>query len=259
MSASEAVADKYFTVDAVSNISSDDSSVLRSMLDAVEQRTTNWIKNDKWKHHKTVQNQINLSEDVGEYNDIAVYKLLDNDFHPKISIWKVEAFVPEPNSKEILKYYNVPTVRTQFDNDAMSTFYEIPIRLTCVCQMLSVCVRYAHTKQESKENDDSKNEEEPQDDHAPKICMNVCKTLPAAKGWISPRIFMQIVEVKYCKATNEHCTISTFIPNEIVNKKEIREVLQIKDEDLKTNVIGQNLSLYLGVKRVEKTKYTKVT
>ena len=70
---------------------------------------------------------------------------------------------------------------------------------------------------------------------------------------------MQIVEVKYCKATNEHCTISTFIPNEIVNKKEIKGVLQIKDEDLKTNVIGQNLSLYLGVKRVEKTKYTKVT
>ena len=146
MSASEVVADKYFTVDAVSNISSDDSSVLRSMLDAVEQRTTTWIKNNKWKHHKTVKNQIKLSEDIGKYNDIAVYRLLDNDFHPKISIWKVEAFVPEPNSIEILKYYNVPTVGTQFDNDAMSTFYEIPIQLTCVCQMLSVCIRYAHTK-----------------------------------------------------------------------------------------------------------------
>ena len=86
--------------------------------------------------------------------------------------------------------------------------------------------------------------------------MNVCKTTAAAKGWVSPRIFMNIVGIKYCESTNEYCTISTFLPDDLLH---LKSVLKVSDNDTKTNVVGQNLSVYLGVTKVKDCDYTKVT
>ena len=85
--------------------------------------------------------------------------------------------------------------------------------------------------------------------------MNVCKTTKAAKGWVSPRIFINLVGIKYCELTNEYCTISTFLPNDM---NHLKPILKVTENDTKINVVGQNISLYLGVTKTNEN-YTKVT
>lgn len=104
-----------------------------------------------------------------------------------------------------------------------------------------------------EDNDNANN-----DDLNNKICMNVCKTTAAAKGWVSPRIFMNIVGIKYCKITNEYCTISTFCPDQMLTDQ-FKKIYKVTDKDLKDFIVGKNLSLYLGVTRIKDTDYTKVT
>ena len=123
--------DLYYTVNEVTKLSSQDGNKIRNLLNEVEKRTAGWITADEWKHYKTVKNRADLQEDIGKLNQITVYKYTDNDFYPKISIWKVEAFVPETDSNKIFSYYNVPGLRTQFDTGTM-TFYEIPLKLCFV-------------------------------------------------------------------------------------------------------------------------------
>lgn len=124
--------DVYYTIDQVTKLSSEDGNKLRDLLNEVEKRTASWIKKDEWKYYKSVKNRTDLKEDIGKFNDITVYKYTDKDFFPKMAIWKVEAYVPEPDSNRIFTYYNVPGVRTQYDTAAMSTFYQIPINLKFV-------------------------------------------------------------------------------------------------------------------------------
>ena len=86
---------------------------------------------DEWKSYKTVANRDDLkaddSDDINAFNQISVSNMTDDKFHPDISIWKMEAYIPEPDSRAIMEYYNDPTLRTQFDSDTMSAFYVIPI------------------------------------------------------------------------------------------------------------------------------------
>ena len=124
--------DSYYTVNEVTKLSSEDGNKIRKLLNEVEKRTANWIEKDEWKHHKTVENRADLKKDIGKLNQISVYNYTDNNFYPKMSIWKVEAFVPETDSNKIFGYYNVPKLRTQFDKASISTFYEIPLNLCFV-------------------------------------------------------------------------------------------------------------------------------
>ena len=113
-----------------------------------------------------------------------------------------------------------------------------------------------------EQNDDSKmepkSESQSADDAGPSgLCLSVVKTNAAAKGWISPRIFMNVIDVKYDELTQEHYTVGTFIPDEMLDK-EMKDTLRVKEDDLNNLVIGRNLSLHLRAKRVENTVYSKV-
>ena len=92
-----------------------------------------------------------------------------------------------------------------------------------------------------------------------KMILNVCITTAAAKGWVSPRLFVNIVGIKYSEIMNEWCTISTYFPQTMLND-EYKKLLKLNDKDIKSNVLGENISLYLGVKQCDENKnYSKVT
>ena len=237
------------------------------MADDTEKRTAEWIASKDWKGYKTVSNRDDFNEednsdDIKEFNQVSVSKLVDDKFHPNISVWKVEAYIPEPDSKAIMRYYNIPTLRSKFDTDSMSTFYGIPISDESKSD--------SQNKKDVEQKDDLKTD--PVDQHSDSavdipmnselpdpngLCLSVVKTIAAAKGFISPRIFMNIVNVKYNEMTQEHYTVGTYIPDEMLDE-EMKEILQVSDDDLTNLVIGRNLSLRLSAKRMENTGYSKV-
>ena len=224
---------------------------IQKLVDETEKRTTAWIASNNWKMYKTASNRDDIPDEINKFNQISVFKMIDEQFHPEISIWKIEAYVPEPDTAAIMKYFHCPTQRIQFDPDVMSKFHHIPISKDEDAKQsdgwrMHLTARYSDSAVDIPIKPSSN-----------ELSLSACYTNAAVGGLISPRLCLNIFTVKYNPVTKEHEMVGTYVPDEMMNE-EMKDILGVSDEDLSNLVIAKNLSSHLTAKRVDNSGYSKI-